>query len=108
MRRILRDRSGQSTLEYAMGIVALALVGMAAASLLSQRSANVISITSSVQPGAHPTDYSTLVPAPLVEITDVSGQVVIDLEQITNRTGTSRLGTNFGVDDDFTSLVIIP
>lgn len=99
-------RRGQAFLEYAMALSIAALVALAAMSLVGARSANVSVISAGVSPGAHPDDFAALTPNPVVELTDDGTNVRIDMQAIVAGFNTSRLSDNFGVVDEFQSLVV--
>jgi Flp pilus assembly pilin Flp len=106
-RRNNKKRKGAALVEYAILVAGIALIALAAVSVLGHKTTDMIAAMASLLPGAHAEDNGPIISAHLVETTDGSaGPIGVDAPTIAGAAGTSRLSTNLG--SDITTLVVEP
>ena len=87
-----RARRGQALVEYAIVVAGVALVGLAAVTLLGHKTGHMLEVTTVVLPGAHSDDNGPMFAAQLVETTDsANGAIGLDVNAIMSDSGTGRL-----------------
>ena len=107
MSRRMRNRKGQALVEYALLIAGVALIAAAAVSLFGHKTSDMISATAAVLPGAHPDDNGPIVSGHLIETAaDANGNISLDVQGITDASGTRRLSQNVVGSDALGSLII--
>ena len=89
------DRRGQGLVEYGILVGGVALVCLAAVSLLGHQTNDIVSVVAGVLPGAHADDNAPIVSGKLVKTTSNGDGLVIDVSN--PGTMSSNLGIT-GVD----------
>jgi Flp pilus assembly pilin Flp len=101
-RKLARDRKGQGLVEYALLVCGIAVVSLAAISLVGHKTSDLMGTAATMLPGAHQGDNGPILSGHLME-TDNNGQggsieVSIDGGKagggILNQNGQDRLGLN--------------
>ncbi|QDU39010.1 hypothetical protein Mal4_33430 [Maioricimonas rarisocia] len=78
-RKMLRNRKGQSLVEYGILIGGVALICLAAVAILGHKSNDLISTVAAALPGAHDDDIGPIVSGKLVNTSqDTNGVVYLD------------------------------
>jgi Flp pilus assembly pilin Flp len=101
LRKILRNKQAQSMVEYGILIGAIAIVSLAATSLLGHKVGDLIGIAAAVLPGAHSDDNGAVTSGHLVNTT-VGANGAIGL----STTPAADLGTNLGLGTDAASSLV--
>lgn len=99
-RNLLRDRKGQGLVEYALLVCGIAVISLAAISLLGHKTSDLMGTAATMIPGAHVGDNGPILSGHLIE-TDNNGQggsievsVGTTNGGILSQSGTDRLGMN--------------
>lgn len=88
-------RKGQALLEYALLIAGVALICLAAVSILGHKTADMIGAVAATIPGAHADDNGPITSGKLVETTGADdGPIALDPAAIAAATDTPRLSVN--------------
>jgi pilus assembly protein Flp/PilA len=72
LRKLFRDRKGQGLVEYALLVVGIAVISLAAISLLGHKTSDLMGTAAVLLPGAHDDDNSPYASGHLIE-TDACG-----------------------------------
>ena len=72
-RKLLRDRKGQGLVEYALLVCGIAVISLAAISLLGHKTSDLMGTAATMIPGAHVGDNGPILSGHLIE-TDNNGQ----------------------------------
>jgi pilus assembly protein Flp/PilA len=91
-----QKRKGQALLEYALLIAGVALICLAAVSILGHKTSDMIGAVAATIPGAHQDDNAAIVSGKLIETTAGSATTPIALSPaaISGHSGQPRLGDN--------------
>jgi pilus assembly protein Flp/PilA len=98
-RKLARDRKGQGLVEYALLVTGIAVVSLAAISLLGHKTSDLMGTAATMVPGAHTGDNGPILSGHLIE-TDNNGQggsIEVSVNgpgSILSQNGTDRLGMN--------------
>ena len=94
LRRLRRDKKGQSLVEYGLLIGGVALIGAAAVSLFGHKTSDIIGAVATILPGAIPTTTLRSMSGHLIETASVgtSGSISLDTATIATEVGQARLG----------------
>jgi pilus assembly protein Flp/PilA len=97
-RKLYRDRKGQGLVEYSLLVTGIAVISLAAISLLGHKTSDIIGTAAVLLPGAHQDDNNPIASGHLIE-TDASGgstgkAIEVSVSQISSETNIDRLGTN--------------
>lgn len=90
-------KKGQAAVEYAVLLVAILIVSIAAISLLGHKTADLWATAAVIIPGGHAGDNGPIFSGELIEITDaVAGgdPIVVALDDILANTGENRIDLN--------------
>jgi len=103
LRKLARDRKGQGLVEYALLVCGIAVVSLAAISLLGHKTSDLVGTAATMIPGAHEGDNGPILSGHLIE-TDSSGQgnsIEVSIKGangagggILDQSGKDRLGMN--------------
>jgi pilus assembly protein Flp/PilA len=98
LRKLLRNKKGQGLVEYSLLVVGIAIVGIAAVSLLGHKTSDLMGLAAVILPGAHLDDSAPIASGHLIETDDKGGTggnaVEVSTTQIATENGTSRLASN--------------
>ena len=115
VRRLLRNRKGAALVEYALIVAGVALIGAAAVSVFGHKTSDMLATASAVLPGAHTDDNAPIVSGKVIETSPNSPGfdqgnsqtgIGLDVNAITQSTGTARLANGVGSDGTLSSLVL--
>ena len=118
--KLLKSRKGAALFEYSLLLAGVGLVTIAAVSVFGHKVSDMTAAVATVLPGAHDEDNNPIVSGQIIETEDEtpgvdSGNgattgIGIDVETITGRSDTRRLGVNTGINNaanqDLADLVI--
>jgi pilus assembly protein Flp/PilA len=98
LRKLLRDRKGQGLVEYALLLVGIAVVSLAAISELGHKTSDLMGTAAVLLPGAHVDDNNTIASGHLIE-TDAQGglngtSIEVSTTGVLADNGKDRLGGN--------------
>jgi len=106
-RKLMSDKKGAALVEYGLLVAGVALVTTAGVSVLGHKTSDLVSAIAAVLPGAHDDDNGAIASGKLIETTPAgSGDIAVDTTAIATNTNTPRLGTNLGMDNLGTDLVV--
>ena len=115
MHRLLKDKTGEALVEYALIIAGVALIAAATISVFGHKTNDMLATAAAVMPGAHVDDNGPIVSGKVIETSpnapgldqgnNATG-IGLDVNAITQANGTSRLGNDVGSDGTLTSLVL--
>jgi pilus assembly protein Flp/PilA len=96
--KLLRDRKGQGLVEYALLLVGIAVVSLAAINELGHKTSDLMGTAAVLLPGAHTDDNNTIASGHLIE-TDASGglngsSIEVSTTGVLADNGKDRLGGN--------------
>ena len=99
-RRQAQRRRGAVLVEYGLLIGGVALIAVAAISILGHKTNDLFSTVAASLPGAHPDDNAPIQSGKLVETAvGPNGAIAIDAQGIANSPGTPRLANNLGIPE---------
>lgn len=99
IRTFLRSKKGAAMVEYALLVAGIAIVALAAVSILGHKTSDLIGTSAAVLPGVSADDNAPMTSGRLVETDqNTSGEIVLDIDQIVLNSGNERLGDNLGYD----------
>jgi len=89
-------KKGQAAVEYAVLLVAILIVSIAAISLLGHKTADLWALAAVVIPGGHEEDNGPVFAGELIETTDSdpNAPIVVDLDAILANTDQNRIDLN--------------
>jgi pilus assembly protein Flp/PilA len=93
----LRNRRGQSLVEYALLIAGVAMCSIVGVSLFGEKTGDMISAVATILPGADADDNGPIGQGHLIETTGIgagSTQIQLNVGQIAGNAGQARLGLN--------------
>lgn len=98
LRKLFRDRKGQGLVEYALLLVGIAIVSLAAISELGHKTSDLMGTAAVLLPGAHIDDNNTIASGHLIE-TDAAGglngtSIEVSTTGVLADNGKDRLGGN--------------
>ena len=115
VRRLLRNKQGAALVEYALIVAGVALIGAAAVSVFGHKTSDMLATAAAVLPGAHTDDNAPIVSGKVIETSPNSPGfdqgnsqtgIGLDVNAITQSTGSARLGSGVGSDGTLSSLVL--
>jgi len=93
IRNVLRNKKGQSLVEYGILVGAIAIVCLAATAILGHKVNDLIGTSAAILPGAHADDNGAIFSGKLVNTTSAEdGSIGLDT------TGTSSIEGNLGIN----------
>lgn len=110
LKRSIRRQRGAALVEYGLLISGVALVAIAAVSILGHKTSDLVASVAAVLPGAHDDDNNPIVSGKLVETAaNANGAIGVDAAGIVANAGTPRLANNLGIaGTDLANLVQEP
>ena len=93
----LRNRRGQSLVEYALLIAGVALCSIVGVSIFGEKTGDMISAVATILPGVDADDNGPIGQGHLIETVGVgngSTQIQLNVGQIAGNAGSARLGVN--------------
>lgn len=99
LRTFLRNKRGAALVEYALLVAGIAIVAVAAVSLLGHKTSDLIGTSATIIPGVSGDDNNPIASGRLIE-TDLNadGNIAVDVQGIIDESGNERLGNNLGYD----------
>ena len=94
LKKLYRNKKGQSLVEYALLIAGVALISAAAVSVFGHKTSDLIAAVTSILPGAHSDDNGPIVSGHLIETKNTGTGIELDAQTIAGSVGTPRLGSN--------------
>ncbi|MEM7478386.1 MAG: class III signal peptide-containing protein [Planctomycetota bacterium] len=104
MRKLLRNKKGQGLVEYGILVGGVALVGLAAVSILGHKTTDLLGTVAAALPGAHDDDQGAIVSGKIVATTQTAFADGTGI--ILNTASSGTFSDNLGIDAS--SLVIEP
>jgi Flp pilus assembly pilin Flp len=102
VQRLRKDKKGAALVEYFLIVAGVALMAAAAVSTFGHKTADLVSLSAAVLPGAHADDNAPIVSGRIIETANTFGPggdaIALDLATIETNSNTERLGANMGVD----------
>lgn len=109
VRKFLRSKKGAAMVEYALLVAGIAIVALAAVSILGHKTSDLIGTSAAVIPGVDANDNAPMTSGRLVETDqNASGEIVLDIDQIVTNSGNERLGDNLGYDPGQLPTLVVP
>lgn len=97
IRKLVRNRRGAAMVEYALLVAGIAVVAVAAVSILGHKTSDLIGTAAAVIPGVNPDDNDEITSGRLIETSpNDDGALAIDVNDIITNSGSERLGNNMG------------
>lgn len=95
MRKIFKSKKGQGIVEYGILVGGIALVALAAVSILGHKTTDIVATVAAALPGAHADDVGAIVSGQIVQTTELAaGGIVLDA------TNPGSLASNLGIDGE--------
>ena len=108
IRKLIRNKKGAAMVEYALLVTGIAVVAVAAVSILGHKTSDLIAIAAAIIPGVNIDDNDEIVSGALIETApNAAGALAVDVDEIVARSLSERLGNNLGyTPGDLPRLVI--
>jgi pilus assembly protein Flp/PilA len=94
LRKMFRNKKGQGLVEYGLIIAGVALISAAAISVFGHKTSDLISAVAAILPGSHAEDNNPIFSGSIIETTVEDGAIALDIDDIANHNGASRLSVN--------------
>lgn len=109
IRKFLRNRKGAALVEYALLVAGIAIVAVAAVSILGHKTSDLIASSATIIPGVDGSDNNPMASGRVVETkTNADGQIVVDVQRIIDQSGEERLGNNLGYNPTELPALVVP
>ena len=109
IRKFLRSKKGAALVEYALLVAGIAIVSIAAVSILGHKTSDLIGTSAAIIPGVSDFDNDEISSGRLVETApNAAGAIAVDVNQIVNNSETERLGNNLGFDPGELPTLVVP
>lgn len=97
IKKYLRSNRGAAMVEYALLVAGIAVVAVAAVSILGHKTSDLIGTAAAVIPGVNPDDNDEITSGRLIETApNDDGALALDVNEIISNSGSERLGNNMG------------
>jgi Flp pilus assembly pilin Flp len=105
----LRSKKGAAMVEYALLVAGIAIVAVAAVSVLGHKTSDLIGTSAAIIPGVSSDDNNPMSSGRIIETdTNASGNITLDVQQIVTNSNTERLGDNMGYDTGELPTLVVP
>ena len=106
----LRSKKGAAMVEYALLVAGIAIVAVAAVSVLGHKTSDLIATSATIIPGVSEADNNPIASGRIVETDNVgpNGSIVTDITDIVANSNTQRLGENLGDQGGDLDTLVIP
>ena len=105
----LRSKKGAAMVEYALLVAGIAIVAVAAVSVLGHKTSDLIGTSAAIIPGVSADDNNPMTSGRIIETdTNADGNITLDVQQITSNSNTERLGDNMGYDTGELPTLVVP
>ena len=109
IRTFLRSKKGAALVEYALLVAGIAIVAVAAVSILGHKTSDLIATSATILPGVDGSDNNPIASGRIVETKlNTDGNTVVDIDRIVNAAGEERLGNNLGYVETELPLLVVP
>ena len=107
--KFIKSKKGAAMVEYALLVAGIAIVAVAAVSILGHKTSDLIGASAAIIPGVSGNDNNPMASGRLIE-TDVNGDgaITTDVDAIVTNSGNERLGDNMGYDSGELPSLVIP
>jgi Flp pilus assembly pilin Flp len=108
-KKTIRNRKGQSLVEYALIIAGVALICVVGISMFGHKVADLIGTVAAVLPGAHTDDNGPIIAGHLVgtmQVTGEDGTTAIGIDPVSVASGTNTSGNNLLGEPGNSTLVV--
>lgn len=96
-RKYVRSKKGAAMVEYALLVTGIAVVAVAAVSVLGHKTSDLIGTAAAVIPGVNTDDNQAISSGELIETgLNSNGALALDIDAIEGNSDTERLGNNMG------------
>ena len=101
IRKFIRNKKGAAMVEYALLVAGIAVVAVAAVSVLGHKTSDLLGTAAAIIPGVNEDDNQSISSGELIETNTVgpNGSLAVDVETIVGNADTQRLGNNIGYAD---------
>lgn len=97
IRKFLRNKKGAAMVEYALLVTGIAVVAVAAVSVLGHKTSDLIGTAAAVLPGVNTDDNQSITSGELIETgLNTEGNLALDVDRIVSNSDSERLGNNMG------------
>ena len=98
IRKLIRNKKGAAMVEYALLVTGIAVVAVAAVSILGHKTSDLIGTAAAIIPGVNTDDNQSITSGELIEVDTVgpNGALAIDVNEIVANNNSERLGDNLG------------
>jgi len=112
---LVKSEKGAALVEYALIIAGVALIAAATISIFGHKTNDMLATATAVLPGAHAEDNAPIVSGKVIETSpnapgldqgNSANGIGLDVNAITQATGSSRLANDVGSDGQLQSLVL--
>lgn len=101
LRKLLRNKKGAVMVEYALLVAGIAVVVVAAVSVLGHKTSDLLGTAAAIIPGVNEDDNAAMASGALIETgPNGDGALAVDVDQIFANSDTQRLGNNLGYPTD--------
>jgi len=97
LKKLLRNKKGAVLIEYGLLIAGIAMVTLAAVSVLGNKTADMVATVATVLPGVQADDNNAIQSGQLIETTNDGGVIKLDATAISNNSNTERMANNLGI-----------
>jgi Flp pilus assembly pilin Flp len=99
LKKLLRNKKGAVLIEYGLLIAGIAMVTLAAVSVLGNKTSDMVSTVATVLPGVQADDNQSIQSGQIVETTlGANGAIAVDATAIDANSNTNRLADNLGIN----------
>lgn len=109
LKKLLRNRKGAAMVEYALLVAGIAVVSVAAVSILGHKTSDLLGTAAAIIPGVSDFDNDEITSGRLIETApNADGALSVDVQGIIDNSETERLGNNLGYDPGELPSLVIP
>ena len=110
IKKFLRSKKGAAMVEYALLVAGIAIVAVAAVSILGHKTSDLIATSATIIPGVSPDDNAPIASGRLIETEQAGpgGEIVVDVPGIVANSGTYRMSQNLGDATDSLDTLVVP
>jgi pilus assembly protein Flp/PilA len=106
----LRSKKGAAMVEYALLVAGIAIVAVAAVSILGHKTSDLIATSATIIPGVDELDNQPIASGRLIETDQLGpgGEITVDIPDIVANSGTQRMGANIGDTSAVLDTLVVP
>jgi Flp pilus assembly pilin Flp len=109
-KNFLRSKKGAAMVEYALLVAGIAIVAVAAVSILGHKTSDLIATSATIIPGVSADDNESMASGRLIETAQAgpNGEITVDVPGIVANRDTQRLGNNIGDGTGSLDTLVVP